>query len=130
MAKSIKEQMKQKIKRLEQLAESNYGREFGWLIELDGVVLGELVDPKFEDMFWTSYQVILKKEKNRMIVFDPTQLFVFRNKVLLETVDSAFTAIGTSIGDERISIRGLYLLPDKLWERKYVERLGKKRRKK
>ncbi len=31
-----------------------------WVVEHEGVVIAELDDPRFEDMFWTSYLVVPK----------------------------------------------------------------------
>ena len=36
---------------------ANFGRDFGWFVEHNGAVLAELTDPRFEDMFWYSYNV-------------------------------------------------------------------------
>jgi hypothetical protein len=40
-----------------QIAESGYGREYGWYVERDGQQLATLTEPTAADMFWVRYRV-------------------------------------------------------------------------
>jgi hypothetical protein len=93
------------------LFEANYGREFGWFVEKDGVVLAALTDPRFEDMFWYSYDVepVAQRPAQGEAVF--TAEFwnqpglVFRNRVTGEVADGAFP--GPLVG-RRVSMQRLH----------------------
>ena len=39
------------VKGFQELKSSNYGRNYGWWVELDGEVIGELINVQHEDMF-------------------------------------------------------------------------------
>lgn len=108
-----------KIKDLnKELKDSNYGREYGWWIELNGKVLGELVKVKQEDMFWDSYEIKSIKPEHVKQLFDSdlwdNHKFIFRNKKFNKYAKSPFPAgLGKHINlgqGNRISMRGLYLL--------------------
>jgi len=110
--------IKSKIKRYkdnEELKKSNWGRDFGWFIELDGKNVGELANNKFEDMFWVSYKVIAYHGYEEVILDSENWLkcrFKFVNKHYLQSADGAFCG-GTGIyeiGEEhKVSMRALYL---------------------
>lgn len=44
------------------IIETNYGRDCGWYVEVNGQKIARLVDPKWEDMFW----VITSPKENRL----------------------------------------------------------------
>lgn len=50
------------FERPRKLATSNYGREYGWFIELNGKVVGELVYLDCAEMFWDWYRVVPSSE--------------------------------------------------------------------
>lgn len=109
----------QKIKaespRVGKLAESDYGRDYGWYIEFEGEVIGELVNPKFEDMFWDSYKIIPSDEKYNDLLFSESEWlkceFKFRNKELNEYASGAFPAGSQNnlLKKNRVLMRALYL---------------------
>ncbi|MEM7143585.1 MAG: hypothetical protein AAF591_00530 [Verrucomicrobiota bacterium] len=37
--------------------ETDYGQDCGWIIERRGEEIGILTDPRYEEMFWTSYRM-------------------------------------------------------------------------
>lgn len=110
------------IARARKLAQSNYGRRFGWYVEHDGDVVGELTDPVSEDMFWDSYTLTVTPASEHLVL-DPAMWngwrFRFRNKVLDEYAVNAFCGKTTpeSLAGGSISMRGLYLQPRGIIER-------------
>lgn len=86
--------IKQKSFRAYQLAKSNYGRDYGWYIEFEGKRIGELINPKSEDMFWESYQIISTDKNYIDLLFDREKWlnveFKFRNKEIEEYATHAF----------------------------------------
>ncbi len=42
--------------------ETNYGRDCGWQIERNGDVIAILSEPRYEEMFWESYQMEIVTE--------------------------------------------------------------------
>ncbi|MBX2840884.1 MAG: hypothetical protein KTR26_03885 [Flammeovirgaceae bacterium] len=106
------------IPRYREFKNSNYGREDGWYIELKGEVLGELIECKWEDMFWDSYEIHSIAEDKEKSLFD-TKLwdnnrFDFRNKKFNNYAKFAFPSgihENITIGKgQRIRMRGLYIL--------------------
>lgn len=100
-----------------QLAESNFARNFGWFIEYENRIIGELEDCRPIEMFWDSYAVKPAEPPLAQLLFDDNLWkqckLRFRNRVLEEYCDSAFCGGSPPfIRDGRISMRGLYLLPD------------------
>jgi hypothetical protein len=97
------------------LAESNYGRNFGWYIELNGEIIGELIKCRFEDMFWDSYEIIPKDSIHEKILFDSDKIlehpFKFKNKRLDEYAENAFLAGDQNLllTKKRLVVRALYL---------------------
>jgi hypothetical protein len=115
--------------------ESNYGRAFGWYVEMDGRRVAELSDPLFVDMFLESYRIeaLVVEEKERMLTdiqwWSPEKL-VFRNREFGEVAENAFA--GGTLDDGRITMRGLYLCEKEpnmweslvlWWRRKFVQSL-------
>ncbi|HAS40098.1 MAG TPA: hypothetical protein DCS93_06440 [Microscillaceae bacterium] len=97
-----------------ELQKSNWGREYGWYIEFEGKIIGELVDCEFRDMFWDRYKIIPKNDQWGSYLFDEKHwfesAFKFKNKHYNLYAPNPFTG---GIGDLKISkqieIRGLYL---------------------
>ena len=78
----------------EELKKSDYGRNYGWWVELDGKVLGELINVKWEEMFWDSYELWPIDKGDEAKLFD-TELwdnnrFKFRNKKFNRYAEFAF----------------------------------------
>jgi len=101
--------------RIRQLAASCGGRKFGWFIEWNGAVVGELIDCQYDEMFWDSYQIIpASKEAWRILNtadYWYSGQFRFRNKILDEFAEYPFCAGSGILADGRVLMRGLYLLP-------------------
>lgn len=113
------------IARARKLAQSDYGREFGWYIEHEGDIIGELSDPIWEGMFWDSYKLTASSSVGERVLLDPSMWnecrFRYRNMVLGEYAANAYPGGTTveSLAIRRIAMRALYLRP-----RGVVERLG------
>jgi len=114
--KKIRENINRKKKANEEeteLKKSNYGRSFGWIIELNGKAIGELIDNVFYDMFWVKYKIIAYKGFEEML-FDHKKWakckFEFRNKHYAKYVNAVCgPSIERENGDYTIIMRGLYL---------------------
>ena len=96
------------------LKKSNWGREFGWYIEYEEEVIAELVECKFYDMFWDSYEIILTDSKYKIYILDEklwkTVAFKFRNKFYNQYANNAFAGDTSNMKiNDRIIMRGLYL---------------------
>ncbi len=68
-----------------------------WFIEYQGEVIGELIKPEFDDMFWVSYQLIQLSEETKKILSN-TDLwnqceFQFRNKKTRNYAPNAIIAL-------------------------------------
>lgn len=103
------------------LISSDLGRDDGWTVELDGRVVGELHNPRWEDMFWYSYAVRRLGESDSPLDDDALWnecRFSFRSRTSGERVDRALVG-GTSpyVQSDRVLMRGLYLEPSSLVER-------------
>ena len=99
------------------LKKSNYGRDYGWFIELDNEVIGELIDCQFIEMFWDSYLVKATSIGSQKILLNPKYWeeckFKFRNKETNDYVES-FGGVDSTTDfcsgkSKRISMRSLYL---------------------
>jgi hypothetical protein len=101
------------------LRDSDFGREFGWSVELNGRPVARLEDPVWDsqNQFWHHYRLVLITEDpaERAALLDPrfwnahhTEL-VFRNLRLGEVAAGAFPAIRVFDDQGRVSMRGLYL---------------------
>jgi len=112
----IKEHFKRKIQENEEEAElkkSNFGRDFGWFIELEDKVIGELVNNTYHEMFWVKYEIIAYEGYEEMLFdFDKWAecKFKFRNKHYFQYVDAACAPfIEKEEKNYTIIMRGLYL---------------------
>ena len=89
-----------------------------WFIEYQGEVIGELIEPEYDDMFWVSYQLIqLDKDaaKNLSSIELWNQcVFQFRNKKTGNYAPNAIIAgkhlLSNKMNDKRISMRALYYM--------------------
>ena len=106
-----------KYKRKIELKKVNFGRDYGWLVEYEGEVIGELINCMQIDMFWDRYDLRVVGEKNLIEVLFDEELwmknsFQFRNKYYNKYADSAYAGFhsGDLINDKRIGMRNLYLL--------------------
>ncbi len=106
------------FERAHKLAQSDYGREFGWLIEHDGAVVGELTDPVFVDQYWFAYRLTPTSERGKTLLLQPALwdkcVFRFKNRILHEYAENAFSGGTTeeSLRNGRITMRALYLVPN------------------
>lgn len=108
----IQEKIQQQIKA--ELSASNWGRDYGWYIEYQGEVIGELVNATSEDMFWERYTIISNNKAAEDILFNQ-QIWMegslkFRNKHY-PIYTSAFAG-GDSIKEietRTVVMRGLYI---------------------
>jgi hypothetical protein len=95
-----------------ELRKSNYGRDFGWFVEFENQVLGELIEPIFADMFWMRYTVIIYPNMENIIrnkeIWDEC-LTKFRNKKYNQYAENAFGNVIEENGKIYVSMRGLYL---------------------
>jgi len=96
-----------------ELEQSDWGRNYGWFIELDGKKIGELVNAKYVSQFWVEYKIVAYTGYEN-ILFDHDKWakceFKFKNKHYPQYVDPA---CGPSIekvnNDYLILMRALYL---------------------
>lgn len=90
------------------LKASNYGRNFGWWVERDGKVICSLDDPRYGDMFWTSYRVTPENgtplELLRGLSLWHEENIRYRNRQLNLYAPNAFASLGPDEG--RIWLRG------------------------
>jgi hypothetical protein len=108
------------------LLESNYGRLFGWHVEVAGMPVAALLYSRFEDMFWDSYRIeplVTDAEERHQMLHDGKwwhqKGLVFRNRRFHAVADGAFAGGDVFTVDGRVIMRGLYLdgaAPD-CWER-------------
>ncbi len=111
------QKIKNKIKHwrdLRELRKSNWGREYGWYIEFENEIIGELVEYEFSDMFWDSYKIISENKKWDSYLFDKNQwfslAFKFKNKAYEAYVTNAIPSIECELKTKKqIKMRGLYL---------------------
>lgn len=106
---------KRKSTEEEELEKTNWGRDFGWYIEYEGKMIGELVDAKFEDMFWFTYKLIAYKEHESLVLdfknWDECK-FRYLNKHYQQYAENAFCggSCFRYVGDDIIiSMRALSL---------------------
>ena len=87
-----------------------------WFIEYQGNVIGELIKPEFDDMFWVSYELIQLNEETKKILSNIDLWnqceFQFRNKTTGNYAPNAIIAgkhlLSNEMTDKRISMRALY----------------------
>lgn len=98
-----------------ELKKSNYGRDFGWYIEYQNNIIGELIYNKPLDMFWCSYDIIAKDEKWEKILFNEKMWedyqFKFLNKKYHKYAENAFSRFPPNHLKETktVGMRMLYL---------------------
>ncbi|OEK08666.1 hypothetical protein A8C32_04240 [Flavivirga aquatica] len=103
-----------KFKDKKELKKSNFGRDYGWYIEYEGKIVGELVDWKFTDMFWCSYKVVSICNEWEHILFDEKLWqnceFKFKNKKHDKYAENAFSGFtsGSLIETKTVGMRMLY----------------------
>jgi hypothetical protein len=109
------------------ILESNYGRDGGWYVEVEGRRLAALTDPQYYDMFWDSYRL-------EPLTTDPAELemlfsadfwdhcggITFRSRAFGEVAPNAFPSLlaGAVLQQTgRLVVRGLYLpVPCYCWD--------------
>lgn len=111
------------------LAESNYGRNFGWLIEYKEEIIGELNNCIWERMFWDSYKVIPYKTQYEGLLFDREEWhkyeFKLKNKFTLEYCEPFYGFDQDLLDSEkRLTTRGLSLSATNDDERKLISNYG------
>jgi len=112
------------FKKVYKLIKSNYGRNYGWFIELDDEIIGKLVNPVQESQFWVSYQIIPNDKNWELFLFNEVNWkqkdtsFRYKNIGFLEYAPSAFS--NYKLTGDRISMRGLYILPNNVIEDKLI----------
>jgi hypothetical protein len=92
------------------IAESCYGREFGWVVESPtGEALAELAECRSEDMFWDSYLVIPSKNHPETVTpeFWHPACHQFRNRRFTDHIVESFGHFDPSSG--RVTLRSLYI---------------------
>lgn len=97
-----------------ELKKSNWGRSFGWFIEWNGEIIGELVDDKFDDMFWVRYTIVPYDGFEEFLFnhqnWDENN-FKYLNKHYPQYVDAIHgRTIDIDKNEYTISMRALYLL--------------------
>jgi hypothetical protein len=111
-------------KRRLRILETDYGREAGWFVELEGRAVAQLTEPRFEDMFWDSYRLeplTGDAELRRQILtkpfWDDFSRLTFRSCEFGDAVPQAWPAGDVFTEDGRVKLRGLYLTvrPSWLW---------------
>lgn len=110
LSKKIKE-----FKDRKELKKSNYGRDYGWFICYDEVVIGELVNCTWSDMFWDNYDLICIEESMRETLFSEdlwfSNVYKFKNKFYGKYAENAYSgfALGSLIKTKNVGMRMLYL---------------------
>jgi len=115
--------------RIFNLLRSNLGRQFGWYIEFNGLIVGELRNPSYHDMYWDSYDVVPTDDAGNKILTDDQHwldgTLQFRNKNIDEY---AFTAIAADthpvVKNSKVLMRSLYLMPNGRLEETLFRFLG------
>ena len=96
--------------------QTNYGRDEGWHVELEGVRVAELVDCQFADHFWDSYQIVpvaneWEDEKGllKRMFWDDFKNLTFRNRTFEEVANAAWPSSNPLNEEGRVYMRALYL---------------------
>jgi hypothetical protein len=95
---------------------ADYGREEGWYAIWRGQAVAELTDPRWSEMFWTSWKLEMltsDPETIRALERDETWWkgeIDLRTRVTDQHAPHAFASRAPVAG--RVSMRGLYLLDD------------------
>lgn len=98
------------------LLKSNFGREYGWILELNGHPVAELDDCHHDDMFWYSYRITCRSKDDQAIAFNPVHWekneFKFVNRITGDRVDQVIAGNAPDyITNGRVLLRGLSLTP-------------------
>ncbi|MCH9686237.1 MAG: hypothetical protein K0V04_32690 [Deltaproteobacteria bacterium] len=102
-------------RRARYLVRSNYGRDDGWYVELEGERIGMLTGCARAEMFWDSYAVTGIGPRATLIEQDATWEgdLGFRSRATLDGVGGAFVGGEPPLVREgRVLTRGLYLRPE------------------
>jgi hypothetical protein len=104
------------------ILETDYGREAGWLVELGGTPIALLTEPRFEDMFWTSYCLEpltedpeLRKQLFTRAFWDDYPKLTFRSREFGTVVPHAWPAGDPFTADRRLVMRALHLAVRPPW---------------
>lgn len=103
-----------KSKRRKKLEQSDYGREEGWIIEVDAVKIAALIKPIYEDMFWYSYELVLintlfKCEIYEALFWERSDLFFFSKALNEYCYNKPIVNLMERERMEKVLIRGLYI---------------------
>jgi hypothetical protein len=100
---------------------SDGGRRHGWLVELHGQPLGSLLDARWEEQFWDSYEVHAFPGHDATLFHPPNwhhSRFTFRSIGYDRIAPHAFASARLPrISGDRVTMRGLYLTPRSNLER-------------
>lgn len=118
------------IKRAQFLARTNFGRQSGWIVELDGCPIGQLTDCVKTDMFWDSYAIAPIHAADTSNLYNDelwnSAKFCFRNRESGEYANDAFCGGAPPfVKSGRILMRRLYLSPQHRSELLLVGMLSK-----
>ena len=97
--------------------DSDFGRRYGWLIEKDGQILGELdyVRWDWESQFWHEYRMTWRKPEDTATTPDAwlEMRLTLRNRRFTDVVIDTFLA-GAESGECIVPIRGAYVSEDRI----------------
>ena len=90
------------------IIESNYGRDGGWLAEVNSQIVAELSDAKYDDMFWDSYRLDGVQPGGQNVQTDEfwNRAIVFRSRTFPEIVVTNCIARWRQ-HEQRLVVRGL-----------------------
>lgn len=103
-----------------QVVRSNWGRDLGWFVELQGQRVALLTDPQWADMFWVSYLITpLTDDPGVRALLEKPEFWWsedvrFRSRGIDFVAPFAFGA-GAGPSSGRIAMRGLYFVPRLTW---------------
>ncbi|NLE03237.1 MAG: hypothetical protein GX638_00340, partial [Crenarchaeota archaeon] len=94
-----------------ELLKSNFGREYGWILELNGHPVAELDDCRHDDMFWYSYRITCRSKDDQAIAFNSVHWekneFKFVNRITGDRVDQVIAGNAPDyISNGRVLLRG------------------------
>ncbi len=98
------------------LRKSNYGRHFGWYIEYESQIIGELINCEFLDEFWDVYTITKTNKVFEDVLFDKKEWlnnsFQLKNKTYDLYVKNAFFSEDQEdfLPKQKIKVRGLYII--------------------
>lgn len=103
-----------KVKDSRELKKSDLGRNFNWYIEYNDVIIAELIDCQWVDMFWYSYVLKSLNNKWNQTLTDPNSWGNFKyknqhyNQYAIYAIAEERYECNIKL-NERISMRSLYL---------------------